>query len=104
MGKDQKILTTIEERTMAAELIRRRLRVGFVRFVLTRVYQSDLRRIWREMHPGESTPAGCLPGSSISAIKTPIESAFAAAMLREYISKLRLMRQPSHREVDPVTL
>jgi len=84
-GGSHKSLLSIREHELARDLIRQGLRIAAIQSLLQHVYRTELSRIWREVFPGESPPAGRLPSGSASVIKTPLDSALAAFMLNEYL-------------------
>lgn len=97
-------LTAIQERQMAVELIRRHMRLGFVKYLLIKLRKADLPRLWREIHPNEKTTSGCLPGSCSGLMKTPFQRVYGAGLLTCYLEQFSSVSEPVGCIIDPATL
>lgn len=93
-------VSAIDERELAVALVKRGLRIVALENILTRLTRSELSRLWKEIHPERSAPAGCLPSGAASLIKTPRESMMASALLVGYCAHASNGRQV----IDPEAL
>lgn len=97
---DIQTLKQMEQRQLAAELIRRGMRPATVRgLVRGEIPDAELARIWKQFHHRDA-PSGRPRNGTASVIDSTLDAAMASAMLVEYLS---IARRPEL-DIDVIAL